>query len=81
MELCWGQYLDLEYQAGQPPSLKDYPKMVACETGILVGACRKVAGKPAGMINPSLPVFGEQPGVLLHCQYGYLGGRGDPHPR
>ncbi len=52
--------------------------MVALETGTLVGACCEVAGNPAGMINPPLPVFGKQPGVLLQCQYDYLGGRGDP---
>ncbi len=78
MELCWGQYLDLEYQAGQPPSLKDYLNIVPLKTGTLVGACCEVAGKPASMINPSLLVFGERPGVLLQCQYDYLGGRGDP---
>ncbi len=58
MELCWGQYLDLEYQAGQPSFLKDYLTMVALKTGTLVGACCEVAGNPAGMIDPSLPVFG-----------------------
>ena len=47
MEPCWGQYLDLEYQAGQSPSLKDYPNMVALKTGTLVGACCEVAGNPA----------------------------------
>ncbi len=57
MELCWGQYLDLEYQAGQPPSLKDYLNMVALKTGTPVGACCEVAGNPAGMINPSLLIF------------------------
>ncbi len=44
----------------------------------MVGACCEVAGKSAGMINPSLPVFGEQPGVLPQCQDDYLGGRDDP---
>ena len=45
----------------------------------MVGACCEVAGNPAGMINPSLPVFvREQPGVLLQCQDDYLGGRGGP---
>ncbi len=63
---------------GLPPSLKNYLKMVALETGTLAGACCEVAGNPAGMINPLLPVFGKQPGVLLQCQYDYLGGRGDP---
>lgn len=43
-----------------------------------MGACCEVAGNPAEMINPPLPVFGEQPGVLLQCQDDYLGGRGDP---
>ena len=48
--------------AGQPPCPKDYLNMVALKTGTMVGACCEVAGKPAGMINPSLPVFGERPG-------------------
>lgn len=41
-----------------------------------------MAGNPAGMINPSLPVFvREQPGVLLKCQDNYLSGRGGPQKR
>ena len=31
--------------------------MVALETGTLAGACCEVAGNPAGMINPPLPVL------------------------
>ncbi len=58
--------------------MQDYLQMVRLKTGTLVGACCEVAGNPAGIINPPLPILGEQPGVLLQCQYDYLGGRGDP---
>ena len=58
--------------------MPDYLQMVRLKTGTLVGACCEVAGNPAGIINPPLPILGEQPGVLLQCQYDYLGGRGDP---
>lgn len=44
--------------AGGPPNLRDYLEMVRLKTGALVGACCEVAGNPAGMIDPSLPVFG-----------------------
>ncbi len=52
--------------------------MVRLKTGTLVGACCQVAGNLAGMMQPSLPVFGEQLGVLLQCQDDYLVGWVDP---
>ena len=53
------------------PSLEGRP-------AALLGACCEVAGHLAGRMDPSLPVFGEQLGVLFQCQGDYLGIWGDP---
>ena len=78
VRLCWGQCLDLQQQNGGPPNLLEYLQMVRLKTGALLGACCEVAGLLTGKMDPSLPKFGEQLGILFQYQDDYLGIWGDP---
>lgn len=77
INLCRGQYWDIEYQTTAPPSVSGYIDMVRGKTGALIGAACRIAGILAGVDHHSLESFGTQLGILFQCQDDYLGVWGD----
>jgi geranylgeranyl diphosphate synthase type I len=78
VQLCQGQYWDLEFQRRPPPDLVDYLEMVSEKIGTLVGAACEIAGVLAGIDALALGQFGTQLGVVFQCRDDYLGVWGDP---
>ncbi len=75
-EVCEGQQFDMEFEAGAPPSTKEYLQMIELKTGALLGAALQIGAMKSGNLNPSsineLVDFGRAVGVAFQLQDDYL---------
>ena len=74
IELCQGQYRDIEFQQ-RTPSLDEYLEMVRLKTGVLMGTACEVGALVAGADGKRAEArrFGESVGVAFQLWDDYLG--------
>ena len=75
IDLCHGQYLDLEFRKSLP-SLEEYRRMVRLKTGVLLGAACRVAAIIAGhddQVIARATMFGELLGIAFQMRDDNLG--------